>query len=843
MSRGLAYVWYPSLSAAAIAAFGAMLASGMPLAVATYLPILVAALAIVALEFFFPERADWRPRRGDVASDAAFMALVQILVPRLLALAAVLAIAQWLHEHAPSPWWPHGWPLWAQVLAMVLAVDFLRYWVHRACHTWMPLWRLHEVHHSPDILYTLNVGRFHPLEKLLHFACDGLPFLLLGVAPEVLAGYFLLYAVNGFFQHSNLRLRYGWLNYVVGSAETHRWHHARDPRRAQCNFGNTVILWDLLFGTWYLPKDGAALDIGIMDRGYPKGFWAQMAAPFRGGHAAARRGVARRIADLAVPAYLGPAAWLASRRLARASRDPMRAQRKLLERLVRDNAATRFGRDHGFAQIRDYAGYARAVPVREFEALRPYIEAQMAGEPALTAEPPLAYLRTSGSTGKPKDLPLTASHLRELRRIQRTSVAMQYRACPQAFSGSILAIVSPVEEGRLPNGKPYGSASGIVAGGTPGFLKAKFVLPRAVSDIGDPTLKYLAILRLAVADGDITYFGSANPSTPLVLMKLYREHRQALEEDVARGTFFRFADLDPQAQAALRARLAPNPARAHELRRLHAAGRERMGELWPRLRMVVTWTCASAGITARALAAELAPSTVLYELGYVASEFRGTFSLAPHAASGMPTFENHFLEFAEREAWDRGERSCVTLDRLRKGVDYYVIASTASGLYRYFMNDVVRATGRLHATPLLRFVQKGRGVTNITGEKLYEAQVLEAVAAVAAELGLHTRFAMMIADEERRGYRLYLEAEQPAPHDAAQVARRVDALLRELNVEYRGKRESGRLAALDLVWLKHDTAAAYKAFCVARGQRESQFKAPALAYRASLGFDLDRHAA
>ena len=169
----------------------------------------------------------------------------------MLLVVAMFAIAAWMHEHAPSPWWPHGWTLGAQMVAMVLAVDFVRYWLHRACHTFPALWRLHEVHHSPDILYTLNVGRFHPLEKILHFACDSVPFLLLGVAPEVIAGYFLLYSVNGFFQHSNLRLRYGWLNYVVGSAETHRWHHARDPKTASCNFGNTTIVWDLLFGTWY----------------------------------------------------------------------------------------------------------------------------------------------------------------------------------------------------------------------------------------------------------------------------------------------------------------------------------------------------------------------------------------------------------------------------------------------------------------------------------------------------------------------------------------------------------------------------------------------------------------
>lgn len=275
-----AYLWYPAVLAAAIAGFGAMLSSGASLLLATYLPITLAGLTIVLLERCFPERDDWKPTRSDVLADAAFMAFVQIALARLLAFVATLALAGWSHAHSPHPLWPHGWPLALQVIAMVVLVDLMRYWLHRACHHYPLLWRLHEVHHSPDILYTLNVGRFHPLEKILHFSLDFVPFMLLGVAPEVFAGYFLLYSVNGFFQHSNVRLRYGWLNYVVGSAETHRWHHARDPKTASCNFSNTTIVWDLVFGTWYLPRERLE-EIGIPDQHYPKGFLAQMVSPFR----------------------------------------------------------------------------------------------------------------------------------------------------------------------------------------------------------------------------------------------------------------------------------------------------------------------------------------------------------------------------------------------------------------------------------------------------------------------------------------------------------------------------------------------------------------------------------
>ena len=267
----------------------------------------------------------------------------------------------------------------------------------------------------------------------------------------------------------------------------------------------------------------------------------------------------------------------------------------------------------------------------------------------------------------------------------------------------------------------------------------------------------------------------------------------------------------------------------------------RLADLWPDLRMVVTWTCGSAGVTVRALREELAARTRVFELGYVSSEFRGTVTLGRRAGTGLPTLETHFFEFVERDKWDLGAPEYLTLDRLRKGRDYYIIVTTPSGLYRYFINDVVRVTGFFHAVPLLKFMQKGKGVTSITGEKLYEAQVLTAVSGAMTQLGLNARFVMMLADEEARGYRLYVEPDSAPGVGADRLAEKVDARLRKLNVEYEGKRESERLAPPRAAWLRPETGEAYKRQCVAEGQREGQFKCAALAYRRSFGFDLDAH--
>jgi len=840
--EGLAYLWYPMFMGLAIAIFATMLAMRFPLPITLYTPVALTGLAAVLLPIWFPERPDWRPRRADIKADAIFMAIVQVLLPKALIVLAALSLASSAHATGPSIWWPHTWPIVAQVGVMVLAVDFVRYWLHRACHHFGFLWRLHEVHHSPEILYALNTGRFHPAEKVLHFCADTAPFLLLGVAPEVLAGYFLVYAVNGLFQHSNVKLRYGWLNLIAGSAETHRWHHARDPRVGACNYGSTTMVWDRLFGTWYLPKDRTVGEIGIPDRRYPMDFWSQMVEPFRRrSEVRPRRGVNEWFVDMLVSVHARIVRIVEGRRLARAVRDPMRVQHQLLSRILRENRDTTFGRRYNFVGLSGYRDFVERLPVSDYEALRPLIEAQIVrGERALTAASPICYARTSGTTGSAKDIPLTGSHLKELRRIHHTAVAFQHDTCPEAFAGSILAIVSPAQEGTLANGKPFGSASGLVAESTPAIVREKFVVPDPVLTVPECRVKYLLILRLALARPDITYIGTANATTLLALIKLFREHEPQLLSDLRTGGFFLADRVPPKAWESVGTRLAPCPQRAAELSRLRDHGAvARIADLWPELRLVTTWTGGSAGISVEALKRELAPRTRIHELGYTASEFRGTITLGRHRHTGLPTLLTHFFEFVERDRWDRGDPEFLTLDEIRKGFDYYILVTTPSGLYRYFINDLVRVTGFLHRTPLLRFVQKGKGVTSITGEKLYEAQILAATRAAMTEIGRATRFAMMLADEEMRAYRLYVETDAGPRPPASHVAQLVDSKLKEINLEYLSKRDSGRLDPLSVAWLVAGSGDEHKAFCVRQGQREGQFKTVALAYRKNFPFDLE----
>ncbi len=269
---------YPAIMIAGCVLFFWLLRHGVAIKFAAYLPVILGASAILILELAAPYRSSWSPGRDDVIQDSLFLIVVQIALPALITLALLEAASGWMGSAAISLW-PHDWPIAVQAVLMLLSADFLRYWLHRVSHKWRWLWRLHAVHHSPKELYFLNVGRFHPFEKCLQFTVDAAPFLLIGVRPEVIAAYFVFYAVNGFFQHSNVDVRLGWLNWIVSGPELHRWHHSRKIQESDRNFGNNLIIWDAVFGTRFLPSEREVGELGLKNRSYPTDFISQTLAP------------------------------------------------------------------------------------------------------------------------------------------------------------------------------------------------------------------------------------------------------------------------------------------------------------------------------------------------------------------------------------------------------------------------------------------------------------------------------------------------------------------------------------------------------------------------------------
>lgn len=521
--------------------------------------------------------------------------------------------------------------------------------------------------------------------------------------------------------------------------------------------------------------------------------------------------------------------------LLKRTEQPDTIQRQLLSTILSSQRDTLLGRRHGFASIRSYEDFTRAVPVLGFEDLRADIEGQeQSGACLLNAERPVHYVQTSGTTGKPKHLPLVRSAIEWIGQYQRLFSYAQWDGVPGIYDGQVLVIAGQSIEGYLPGGTPYGSMSGLMNEGLPPVIRQKHILPDGILRVADYRLKYLRMAACALAAGALSVLATPNPSTIFKLMDVIRSECSLLVEALAVG---------PRHPIFSQGTAWTEPICIHADRLAHLrtlvgqASRMDLASLWPDLRAVVTWTGGNCGSLIPKLRALLQKGTAVIEMGYLSSECLGSLNVDVRQNRCIPTFQEHFFEFIEVNEDEGQVLVPLLIGDLHQGKKYHVLVTTRSGLYRYAMNDIVEVTGWFSRVPTIRFVQKGKGVTNITGEKLYEHQIAEAVETVLRAVGIACEFYVMLADVQAAGYRLYLEG-VVLP---SSFGREVDEQLARLNVEYQAKRESGRLQPLRVVPLRAGTADAYRSHCVAKGQRDAQFKLIQLQYAHDCSFDFSSY--
>ncbi len=176
--------------------------------------------------------------------------------------------------------WPVHWPLALQVILALLVGEFALYWAHRLAHEWPPLWRFHAIHHSVGRLWWLNTGRFHFMDSLVSIVSVAALLWLLGAPLFLLQWLAAITAFIGILTHCNVALKTAWFSYVFNTPNLHRYHHSPEVTEGNVNYGENIMLWDHLFGTFSWPKTPPRLDIGIAET-MPSHFWQQLLWPWR----------------------------------------------------------------------------------------------------------------------------------------------------------------------------------------------------------------------------------------------------------------------------------------------------------------------------------------------------------------------------------------------------------------------------------------------------------------------------------------------------------------------------------------------------------------------------------
>lgn len=246
------------------------------------LNLLLYSAVFVPLERLFALRADQPVFRRQWPVDLTYFfinsLLIEVLTVLTLQPALILfdwARVEWVSETVGSL------PLLVQVPMLVLVADGTQYWVHRAFHTVPLLWPFHAIHHSIEEMDWLAGSRLHLIDVILTRGLTYVPIFVLGFSAPALIAYVFLVAAQATFIHANVRWRFRPVRRLIATPAFHHWHHSAEREAVDKNFAVHTPIWDLLFGTYYLP-DRWPSAYGLATRQDVPARWVtQLAYPFR----------------------------------------------------------------------------------------------------------------------------------------------------------------------------------------------------------------------------------------------------------------------------------------------------------------------------------------------------------------------------------------------------------------------------------------------------------------------------------------------------------------------------------------------------------------------------------
>jgi hypothetical protein len=214
--------------------------------------------------------------------------------------------------------------------------------------------------------------------------------------------------------------------------------------------------------------------------------------------------------------------------------------------------------------------------------------------------------------------------------------------------------------------------------------------------------------------------------------------------------------------------------------------------------------------------------------------------LSDEGSQNIPLPDNYFYEFIpedDRAPYLALAKPPLGLHELEFGRRYLIVQTGAHGLYRYNLEDIVEVNGLHGRTPTIHFVQKARMVTSITGEKLYESHVIEAMdRAVLRRPDLKPSFYVLYADLAAANYKLCVEHDRRLERaELDELLARFEAALGEVNIEYPYKRASLRIKDPEIFPLPQGASVRLIQHIGQRSAQDNQAKVPRLSR------DVDEH--
>lgn len=251
--------------------------------------LIVISLFVWFLEMLFPWRKEQSIFRKDFWLDGFYMFFNFFLFS--IAISGFYKLVQLgfedigLSEKSLALFDPSSWSQWLQLLVFFIILDFVQWFTHTLLHKYSFLWKFHKVHHSVKEMGFAAHLRYHWMENILYKPLKTFAVMILfGFEPEQAYIVHLIAITIGHFNHSNIKITWGPLKYIVNNPVMHLYHHAYDLPEGKygVNFGISLSLWDYIFKTDYIPEDSGTIELGFSgDDKFPKDFVRQTTYGFK----------------------------------------------------------------------------------------------------------------------------------------------------------------------------------------------------------------------------------------------------------------------------------------------------------------------------------------------------------------------------------------------------------------------------------------------------------------------------------------------------------------------------------------------------------------------------------
>jgi hypothetical protein len=524
----------------------------------------------------------------------------------------------------------------------------------------------------------------------------------------------------------------------------------------------------------------------------------------------------------------------------RATRSVRDVQKSLLLNTIQQNVKSDYGQRFRFDSIQSIDDYRCQVPVASYESLREDMDRIYRGDKRVLTEEPIERLvPTGGSSGGAKLIPYTRSLKRDFQKAIAAWIWWTFQFYPQAMQGRAYWSITPMVSSRQKSagGLPLGfeSDSEYLGKWSRWFAQQLILPPACVGRIGSIENARYANLLYLLECSRLSLISIWSPTFLLSLVSQVDPWIESICRDISRGEVS-LPRREP-AQSHMRLKLAGNPQRADELKRLYREygnSPDFVRRCWPELGLISCWGDGNSAAYFASLQ-KLFPHAESQPKGLLATECVVSFPGCENGDSVL-AIRSHFFEFAP--VLSSGETDYGNLrlaDELVRGDRYRILVTTNGGLYRYDLGDIIEVVGFLERCPRVRFVGRIDAVCDLVGEKLHEEHVRVLLESLMSEFGVDAEFFMLVARQRPNlGYTLILSADSNLrPVDQGPFARSLEERLRT-NPQYTLARNLNQLSSVDVRILSlsgKELWSRYEKWQSGLGKRVGELKVNVLDYR------------